>query len=97
MHAQDDEAETHFWTRMLRGSLVRVAGTPETLLPWLADEVDQAEIRTPLVFTDSTLVRLNRALLSRLEKRYQWALQCRRSCREHYMCSCSLLETCVSL
>ncbi len=59
MHAQGDEAGFQFWMRMLGGSLVRLAGTPEPLLPWLTDEIEWTEpAPNVLVMKASSPVRL---------------------------------------
>ena len=59
MRAQDDQAGCQFWDRMLGGSLVRLAGTPEPLLPWLTDELKRVQVTDRLTLTRaSTPVRL---------------------------------------
>ncbi len=66
MHAQDDEAGVHFWTRMLARVLAQLAGTPEPLLPWLTQEVGPAETGAALQLTDRTPVLPSCALCSGL-------------------------------
>ncbi len=39
MHAQDDDDEFTFWMQLLGRALMQLSGTPDTLLPWLADEL----------------------------------------------------------
>lgn len=59
-HAQEDDEDCAFWTRVLARALVRIAGTSEPLLPWLADEIDQQGISNQAEFglTDAAPVCL---------------------------------------
>ena len=45
VHAQNDEAGSQFWSRMLGRALAQLAATPEPLLPWLTEQIERAETR----------------------------------------------------
>ena len=51
-HAQDTEAGFQFWMGILGRALVQLAGTPESPLPWLTEEIDRPETHTALMLTD---------------------------------------------
>jgi len=59
MHAQNDEAAFQFWMMVLAHALTRLAATPEPLIPWLTEEIGQAEVQTAVLLTATSSVQFS--------------------------------------